>query len=112
MIERVVVVYGGELAEDVAHQLVKKKPSVCASIEVLMRNASERPKSLLEFGDDTVVCFIIQTIENQATTEDVSLTILLMYNFRYFKNLHFIAIGWSDFAFLQTQDTSRRFVEW
>ena len=79
MIERVVVVYGGELAEDVAHQLVKKKPSVCASIEVLMRNASERPKSLLEFGNDTVVCFIIQTIENQATTEDVSLTILLMY---------------------------------
>ena len=72
MVKQVVVVYGGELANDVAQQIVAKKPASADSIEVSLRNASERPKTLLEYDQDTVVCFVIQTIENAAPTEDVS----------------------------------------
>jgi hypothetical protein len=68
-ITKVVLVYGGELASDVAQQLEKKIP-VEINIEILQRNASERPKTILEYGQDTVVCFIIQTVENSAPTED------------------------------------------
>ncbi len=77
MVKQVVVVYGGELANDVAQQIVAKKPAaIDTSIEILLRNASERPKALLEYDQDTVVCFVIQTIENAAPTEDVSTLIV------------------------------------
>ena len=72
-IQKVVVVYGGELANDVAQQVVAKKPATLSSIDVSLRNASERPKTLLENGQDVVMCFVMQTIENSAPTEEVSL---------------------------------------
>jgi len=72
-ISKVVVVYGGELANDVAQQLEAKKPSsLSSSISCSLRNASERPKTLLDYGSDVLVCFVLQTIENGNPTEDVS----------------------------------------
>eukprot|EP00979_Chaetoceros_neogracilis_P008905 scaffold2002_cov245-Chaetoceros_neogracile.AAC.6 len=68
-IKEVVLVYGGELAIDVAHQLESKKPS-SSSVSCTLRNASERPKTLLDYGPDVLVCFILQTIENGNPTED------------------------------------------
>lgn len=72
--KQLILVHGGELANDVAQQIESKKPlsSFEEDLKVTIRNASERPKQLLEYGDDTVVCFVIQTIENESPTEDVS----------------------------------------
>jgi hypothetical protein len=67
--EQLVVVHGGELAKDVAEQIVAKKGS--SAIKVTMRSASERPKTLVDLGDNTLVCFVMQTIENAAPTEEV-----------------------------------------
>jgi hypothetical protein len=72
MVKQLLIVYGGELARDVAEQIVAKKPSQNCSIDVTMRSSSERPKKLLDLDSDTVVCFVMQTIENQSPTEDVS----------------------------------------
>eukprot|EP00551_Chaetoceros_affinis_P003258 CAMPEP_0203659360 /NCGR_PEP_ID=MMETSP0088-20131115/51683_1 /ASSEMBLY_ACC=CAM_ASM_001087 /TAXON_ID=426623 /ORGANISM="Chaetoceros affinis, Strain CCMP159" /LENGTH=152 /DNA_ID=CAMNT_0050521369 /DNA_START=34 /DNA_END=489 /DNA_ORIENTATION=- len=69
MTQKVLIVHGGELANDVAQQVVARKPSDL-STSVVLRNASERPKQLMEEGRDTVICFIIQTIENGAPTEE------------------------------------------
>ena len=73
MVKQVIVVYGGELANDVAQQIVSKKPTI--DVEVSLRNASEKPKTLLEYDQETVICFVIQTIENAAPTEDVRINI-------------------------------------
>lgn len=70
MITKLVVVHGGELAQDVAEQIAKKGDS--SSIKVSLKSASERPKTLLDLNDDTVVCFVMQTIENAQPTEEVS----------------------------------------
>ena len=70
--KKVILVFGGELAYDVAQQLLAKKPSNLFAVDVSLRNASERPKTLLENGEDTIICFIIQTIENANPTEEVS----------------------------------------
>ena len=72
MVKEVVVVHGGELAGDIAKQLVAKKPETLSHIGVDLRNASERPKKLLEKDQNTVICFILQTIENGTPTEEVS----------------------------------------
>jgi len=64
-----VIVDGGELAKDVAQQAIANKPE-SITFDAILRNASEKPKTLLEHDQDTVVCFIIQTIENAAPTED------------------------------------------
>jgi len=69
-INSVVLVHGGELASDVAFQIEKKKPTANASLKVEIRNASEKPKKLLDLGEQTLVCFVIQTIENNQPTED------------------------------------------
>ena len=69
-VNKIVIVHGGELASDVSQQIVLKKPAHLNSIEVSVRNASERPKTLLDLGADTIVCFVIQTIENAAPTEE------------------------------------------
>ena len=74
-VEKLVVVYGGPLAKDVAERLLEKKPSTSA-VDVTLRNASERPKTLLDHTEDTVVCFVIQTIENENPTEEVSFDFL------------------------------------
>ncbi|GAX12793.1 hypothetical protein FisN_15Hh272 [Fistulifera solaris] len=65
-ISKVVIVHGGELAKDVAEQLAAQKP---ANIVIEVRCASERPSTLVAHGEDTVLCFIMQTIENAAPTE-------------------------------------------
>ena len=70
--KKVIVVYGGELANDIAQQVLAKKPAD-STTEVVLRNASERPKTLLDNDQDTIICFVIQTIENAAPTEDVRL---------------------------------------
>jgi hypothetical protein len=74
-VKNLVIVYGGPLAQDVAERLLEKKPSTSA-VDVTLRNASERPKTLLDYTEDTVVCFVIQTIENENPTEEVSLDVL------------------------------------
>jgi hypothetical protein len=70
-IEQLVIVYGGELAKDVAEQVATKKPEGY-SIEVAIRCADHRPKTLPDMGAEVVVCFILQTIENASPTEDAS----------------------------------------
>lgn len=72
-ITKLVVVHGGELAKDIAEQIVQKKPQACTSalLDVSVRCASERPKSLADLGADTAVCFVLQTIENASPTEEV-----------------------------------------
>ena len=68
--KQVVVIYGGDLARDVAEQIEAKKPDN-VSVDVTLRNASERPKTLLDLDGATVACFVMQTIENEAPTEEV-----------------------------------------
>jgi hypothetical protein len=75
IIEYLVIVYGGELAKDVAERVVAKKPAA-SSIQVTLRCADDRPKTLADLGADTVVCFVLQTIENASPTEDVRLCLL------------------------------------
>ena len=72
--DTIVIIHGGELATDVAQQVAAKKPARLASssLQVSVQNASERPKTLLDFGPNALLCFVIQTIENAAPTEDVS----------------------------------------
>lgn len=66
-----VIVYGGELAKDVAEQILAHQPAdLQQELTVTLRCASERPKTLVEFGSDTAVCFVLQTIENEAATEE------------------------------------------
>lgn len=71
--ERVVVCYGGELAKDVAQQIISKQPSnlITNDTKVIVRNASERPTQLVEYDHKTLVCFVLQTVENGAATEEV-----------------------------------------
>jgi hypothetical protein len=71
--QQLVIVYGGELAKDVAEQIVSKKPAE-SPLSVSLRRADERPKTLVDLSADTIVCFVMQTIENGAPTEDVRQT--------------------------------------
>ena len=97
----VVIVYGGELAKDIAEQIEALKPTTTTDdfdfeINITLRCASERPKTLLDYkintvkeeekGDETtttttttIVCFVFQTIENNSPTESGGTTI------RFFK---------------------------
>lgn len=72
MVSKLLIVHGGELAKDVAEQLAAKKPAKSTVSDVTLRCGSDRPKNLLEIGEDTLICFIMQTIENAAPTEQVS----------------------------------------
>lgn len=70
MSPKIIIVHGGELARDVAEQIESLKPSA-QNVEVTLRCASERPKKLLELLDETtVLCFVMQTIENENPTEE------------------------------------------
>lgn len=69
-VTKLVVVHGGELAKDVAEQIVAKKPATSSISNVSLQCASQRPKALLGLKDDTLVCFVMQTIENAAPTEE------------------------------------------
>ena len=79
-INKVIIVYGGELANDVAKQ-VEARSEGLSNVQIVLRNASEKPKELLEHSRDTAVCFIIQTIENASPTEDVSFYFLLSISY-------------------------------
>lgn len=78
---KVLIVYGGELAQDVAARIAQSKPAILdATTTVAVQSASERPKKLVDdYGADTVICFVLQTIENAAPTEDGGTTV------RFFK---------------------------
>lgn len=67
---QLVIVYGGELAKDVAEQISSKKPAG-SPLQVSLRCAAERPKTLVDLGGDTIVCFVMQTVENAAPSEEV-----------------------------------------
>jgi len=71
-IKTISIVHGGELASDVAQQIKAKKPEGIHDVDVVLRNASDRPKTLLDHGGDTIICFVIQTIENSSPTEEVN----------------------------------------
>eukprot|EP00555_Chaetoceros_dichaeta_P002683 CAMPEP_0198250636 /NCGR_PEP_ID=MMETSP1447-20131203/1739_1 /TAXON_ID=420782 /ORGANISM="Chaetoceros dichaeta, Strain CCMP1751" /LENGTH=164 /DNA_ID=CAMNT_0043935483 /DNA_START=88 /DNA_END=582 /DNA_ORIENTATION=+ len=74
-----IIVYGGELALDVAERVVAKQPS-STSLSVTIQSASERPKKLIDNSNETTaICFILQTIENACATEDGGTTL------RFFK---------------------------
>lgn len=91
-IQTVVVLHGGELAQDVANQISQKAP---AGITVRVQSAEERPKKLIDAAADgsTVICYVMQTIENGAPTEEGGPTVRffqrkthaedLLTNFRY-----------------------------
>ena len=74
---KLVIVHGGELAKDVAEQIQSKCAPALNDIEI--RSASERPKKLLDLDETVLVCFVLQTIENAAPTEDGGATV------RFFK---------------------------
>lgn len=77
--EKLVIVHGGELAQDVAERIKTKQPAGAASLKVEVRNASDRPKTLLDLDEKVLVCFVMQTIENAAPTEEGGTTV------RFFK---------------------------
>eukprot|EP00591_Stephanopyxis_turris_P003580 CAMPEP_0195521900 /NCGR_PEP_ID=MMETSP0794_2-20130614/19623_1 /TAXON_ID=515487 /ORGANISM="Stephanopyxis turris, Strain CCMP 815" /LENGTH=167 /DNA_ID=CAMNT_0040651543 /DNA_START=59 /DNA_END=562 /DNA_ORIENTATION=+ len=69
-ITEVLVIHGGELAKDVAARIESQKPSN-SSIVVTLQSASVRPKKLIDNPSSTKLhCFILQTIENSAPTEE------------------------------------------
>jgi hypothetical protein len=70
-VEELFVVFGGELAADVAERVLSKKPPGSV-VNVTLRNASDKPQKLVEHGENTCICFVIQTVENEAPAEDVS----------------------------------------
>ena len=79
LFERVIVCYGGELAKDVAQQIISKQPSNLISTnstKVIIRNASERTTQLVEYDSKTLICFVFQTVENGAATEEVCNVVL------------------------------------
>lgn len=67
---KVVIIHGGELSKDIAEQITAKQPS-SLPVDVSLRCASERPKTIVTaYGPDTLICFVMQTIENGAPTEE------------------------------------------
>ena len=102
---KVVVVYGGELAEDVAKQI----ESSCKGAKVELRKASERPKVLLD-QENALICFVMQTIENAAATEEGGTTL------RFFKrkthptdlcqSMHYTVLGLGDSSLLLDRQTT------
>jgi sulfite reductase alpha subunit-like flavoprotein len=106
--EKLVIVYGGELAQDVAERIKAKQSG---NIQVVTRNASERPKTLIDFDSKVLVCFVMQTIENAAPTEDGGATA------RFFKRkthpdtllenkFHFCVLGVGDSNLLLDRQTT------
>eukprot|EP00527_Entomoneis_sp_CCMP2396_P003767 CAMPEP_0198139928 /NCGR_PEP_ID=MMETSP1443-20131203/3162_1 /TAXON_ID=186043 /ORGANISM="Entomoneis sp., Strain CCMP2396" /LENGTH=180 /DNA_ID=CAMNT_0043802197 /DNA_START=40 /DNA_END=579 /DNA_ORIENTATION=- len=91
VLEKIVIVYGGELAQDVAEQIKAKQQQLeeeKSPITVELRSAGERPKALVDYckndkNDATATavlfCFVMQTIENSSPTEDGGITL------RFFK---------------------------
>lgn len=73
---KLVVVYDGDLAQDISSQI--KATHEASSLDLMpveLRKASDRPKSLLDLNEGTLVCFVMQTIENGSPTEDGGMTL-------------------------------------
>jgi len=107
-----IVVYGGELAHDVAERVADQQPS-SATVSVTIQSASERPKKLIDGSDETTAtCFIMQTVENGNATEDGGTTL------RFFKRkthpsdllsggkFHFAVLGVGDSNLLLDRQTT------
>jgi hypothetical protein len=76
MVHNLIIVYDGALAKDVAEQVVDKQSQQFASLSTIVSfRLANKPKNVVsDFcgnGTTTVVCFILQTIENSLPTEDV-----------------------------------------
>ena len=74
-VTNVVFIHGGELAMSVAEQAAAKIAKAVGDnneVSVTVRCASKKPKSLLVDYDSeaTLLCFVMQTIENAAPTEE------------------------------------------
>lgn len=78
-IRDLIVVHDGDLAKDVAEQLISKKPENVDLANLKLLRANDRPKKILpELGEDTLVCFVLRTIENASPTEEVRDTRVLV----------------------------------
>ena len=76
--DKLIIIHGGELSKDVAEQLQVKKPASLTALQVELRPASKSPKTFLSDSTTTTTtlhCFIVQTIENAAPTEDGGTTV-------------------------------------
>jgi len=69
--QSLLIVHGGELAKDVAQQLLVKLAAKIPNLKVQLQCASHKPKDLVNVSS-TRLCFVIQTIENSAATEEGS----------------------------------------
>ena len=73
--KQIVIIHGGnDLPKDIAEQLFERKPKEAVAMDVSLRCASNKPKTLVEeySTSETLVVFIIQTIENSLPTEEGS----------------------------------------
>ena len=82
--KQIIIIHGGnDLPKDIAGQLLEHKPKDIGDddINVILRCASNKPKTLIEDypSSDILVVFILQTIENAQPTEEGSTLV------RYFK---------------------------
>ena len=75
-ITRVLIVHGGELAHDVAQQWATAARAGNNNLTITVQCASERPTKWMKSDDNnknnsasTLVCFVVQTVENAAPTE-------------------------------------------
>jgi len=103
-IGKVVVVHGGELAQDIADQIKGHLP-------VDVRSASERPTKLVGDVDSTaLVCFIVQTIENGAPTEEGGTTVRFFKRKTHAKDLlvgfNYCVLGVGDSNLLLDRQTT------
>ena len=102
---KVTVVYGGELAEDVAKQV----QSICLPAKVELRNASDSPKLLLN-RENELVCFLMQTIENSSATEEGGVTLRFFKRKTHPSNLcqsmHYTVLGLGDSNLLLDRQTT------
>ena len=71
-IQEIVLLQGGELSSDIAHQLESKIKSKCSlNIKVISMSKTKEFKSLTETSTATTLAiFIVQTIENELPPED------------------------------------------
>ena len=79
---QVLLVYDGDLSNDVARQIETSKPASASAVTVTFQSAADRPTKWMDGWKNhasSVVCFILQTIENAAPTEDGGTTV------RFFK---------------------------
>ena len=107
MFNKITVVYGGELAEDVAKQV---RSSCMPRVTVELRNASESPKRLLNGDNNELICFVMQTIENSSATEEGGVTLRFFkrktHPFDLCHSMHYTVLGLGDSNLLLDRQTT------